>query len=153
MQSNPWDANLTAIDGIGVLPRRRHRDARPEPVSLGRAGRRGVRLRVDRIPQRRVAPRIARLPGDGDGDAVPLAEFREHVTSKWWVRHNSGAAAVEHFTRLDERDRDALRAAWERYDRFDEDAIETRILTIHASKGVEAADVVVYDGSDSETWF
>lgn len=81
-----------------------------------------------------------------EGDAVPLTEVDDHVTSNWWVRHNSGAAAIQHLTRLDERDRDALRAAWDRYDRFDLQDIETRILTIHASKGAEASDVVIFDG-------
>lgn len=81
-------------------------------------------------------------------DAVPLAEFGEHVTPKWWLRYNRGAGSIDELTRLDQRDRDALRAAWERYDRFDADLDEfgTRILTIHASKGAEASDVVVFDG-------
>jgi DNA helicase-2/ATP-dependent DNA helicase PcrA len=81
-------------------------------------------------------------------DAVPLAEFDEHVTPKWWLRYNRGAGSIDELTRLDQRDRDTLRAAWERYDRFDADLDEfgTRILTIHASKGAEASDVVVFDG-------
>ena len=79
---------------------------------------------------------------------VPLVEFDDHVAPKWWLRYNSGRSSIEHFTRLSDRDRDALRAAWDRYDRFDVDleGVGTRILTIHASKGAEATDVVVFDG-------
>jgi len=81
-------------------------------------------------------------------DAVPVSEFGEHVGSKWWLRYNRGAGSIGELTRLDQRDRDALRAAWERYDRFgvDLEEVGTRILTIHASKGAEASDVVVFDG-------
>jgi len=79
---------------------------------------------------------------------VPLTEFDEHVTPKWWLRYNGGTSSIDHFTQLDDRDRTALRTAWERYDRFDADLedVGTRILTIHASKGAEASDVVVFDG-------
>jgi DNA helicase-2/ATP-dependent DNA helicase PcrA len=79
---------------------------------------------------------------------VPLSEFGEHVSGKWWSRYNGGADSIENFTRLSDADRVALGAAWNRYDRYDI-AVEdqpTRILTIHASKGAEASDVIVYDG-------
>jgi DNA helicase-2/ATP-dependent DNA helicase PcrA len=84
----------------------------------------------------------------GGDKPVPLAEFDEHVTPKWWLRYNGGASSIDHFTRLDDRDRTALRRAWERYDCSDVDLedVGTRILTIHASKGAEASDVVVFDG-------
>jgi DNA helicase-2/ATP-dependent DNA helicase PcrA len=84
----------------------------------------------------------------GGDKPVPLAEFDEHVTPKWWLRYNGGASSVGHFTRLDDRDRTALRRAWERYDRFgvNLEDVGTRVLTIHASKGAEASDVVVFDG-------
>lgn len=84
----------------------------------------------------------------GGNEPVPLTEFDEHVTSKWWLRYNGGASSIENFTRLNGRDRTALRSAWDRYDGFDADleAVGTRILTIHASKGAEASDVVVFDG-------
>jgi DNA helicase-2/ATP-dependent DNA helicase PcrA len=85
---------------------------------------------------------------DRNDDPVPLSEFDDHVTDKWWLRYNCGRSAIANFVRLSGRDRDALRAAWDRYDRFDVDLdnIGTRVLTIHASKGVEASDVVVFDG-------
>jgi DNA helicase-2/ATP-dependent DNA helicase PcrA len=79
---------------------------------------------------------------------VPLTEFADHVTPKWWPRYNGGKSAIGNLTQLSDRDRTALRAAWDRYSGFNvalEDA-GTRILTIHASKGAEASDVVVFDG-------
>lgn len=84
------------------------------------------------------------------GDTVPLELLTEHVTERFWSRYNSGAGSIAQLTRLDERGRDieAMIAAWNRYDTFDHDAAaaDTRVLTIHASKGSEASDVVVFDG-------
>jgi len=84
----------------------------------------------------------------GSESPVPLTELTEHVTDKWWVRYNAGRESIDGLTRLSDRDRSALRGAWDRYDRFDVDMndVETRILTIHASKGAEASDVIVFDG-------
>lgn len=85
-------------------------------------------------------------------DSVPLSAFAEHVGEKWWLRYNRGRGSIDELTRLGERDKDALRAAWNRYDRFDVDLedVPTRILTIHASKGAESTDVVVVDGITGE---
>lgn len=86
---------------------------------------------------------------EGGGDKpVPLSSFDEHVTPKWWLRYNGGPSSIPNFTHLSDRDRVALQTAWGRYNRFDIDLedIGTRILTIHASKGAEASDVVVFDG-------
>lgn len=91
--------------------------------------------------------------GDRRNDDVPLAEVANHVTDKFWLRYNRGISSVGEFTRLSDRDERALEAAWKRYDRFDigiED-VETRILTIHASKGAESTDVVVFDGITGKT--
>jgi DNA helicase-2/ATP-dependent DNA helicase PcrA len=85
--------------------------------------------------------------GDGPGD-VPLDALTEYVTDKWWLRYGAGSGSVSELTRLDDRDREAMRAAWTRYaPPYTIDLAEgTRVLTIHASKGAEATDVVVYDG-------
>lgn len=84
---------------------------------------------------------------DGPGD-VPLDALTEIVTDKFWLRYGAGSASISELTRLDDRDREAMRAAWTRYDPpYTLTLAEgTRVLTIHASKGAEAADVVVYDG-------
>jgi len=85
--------------------------------------------------------------GDGPG-GVPLDAVTEFVTDKWWLRYGAGRASVAELTRLDDRDREAMRAAWTRYEPpYTIGLAEgTRVLTIHASKGAEAADVIVYDG-------
>jgi len=85
--------------------------------------------------------------GDGPGN-VPLDTVSEYVTGKWWLRYGAGRASISELTRLEDRDREAMRAAWDRYDsRYTLALAEgTRVLTIHASKGAEASDVVVYDG-------
>jgi len=78
---------------------------------------------------------------------VPLTEWDSYITQKWWLRYTNGGASVTELTRLSDRDKHAMRKAAERYELpVDMDDVDTRILTIHASKGVEAADVVVYDG-------
>ncbi len=85
---------------------------------------------------------------DRHNDDVPLTEIVDATTPKWWDRYTNGAASIEKLTRLSDRDKTAMSAAWNRYDSFDIDPANagTRILTIHASKGSEASDVVVYDG-------
>lgn len=82
------------------------------------------------------------------GDTVPLKLLTEHVTRKFWERYNAGQSSIGQLTRLSDRDTEAMRAAWDRYDTYTHDATtsETRVLTIHASKGSEASDVVVFDG-------
>ena len=82
------------------------------------------------------------------GDTVPLELLTEHVTDKFWSRYNAGKGSVGQLARLSDRDGEAMRAAWDRYDSYNHDAsaAETRVLTIHASKGSEASDVVVFDG-------
>jgi len=78
---------------------------------------------------------------------VPLTEWDAYITPKWWLRYTNGAASIAELSGLPERDTHAMRKAAGRYDLpIDMAGVDTRILTIHASKGVEAADVVVYDG-------
>jgi DNA helicase-2/ATP-dependent DNA helicase PcrA len=82
-----------------------------------------------------------------DTDSVPLTEWNQYITPKWWLRYTNGAASIDELVGLSDRDRHAMQRAAERYDLpVGVDDVDTRILTIHASKGVEAADVVVYDG-------
>lgn len=83
----------------------------------------------------------------GEDDPVPLSEWNEFVTRKWWLRYTNGAASIRELVGIDERTETAMERAWERYDlpRQIED-VATRVLTIHASKGAEASNVVVYDG-------
>ena len=84
----------------------------------------------------------------GDAEELPLTELIPLTTGKWWVRYTNGRDSIGSLTKLDERDEEAMKTAWDRYDApyRVSDANGTRVLTIHASKGAEASDVVVYDG-------
>jgi len=84
---------------------------------------------------------------DPESDTVPLTEWDAYITAKWWLRYTNGTASVSEFVGLSKRDTQAMQKGAERYELpVDVADVDTRILTIHASKGVEAADVVVYDG-------
>lgn len=91
---------------------------------------------------------IATAEHTDDPDGIALDVFTEHVTEKWWLRYGAGAASIAELTQLEDRDRRAMRAAWDRYSPPYSPALAggTRVLTIHASKGAEATDVIVYDG-------
>lgn len=82
-----------------------------------------------------------------DGEAVTLADFRAFVEDTWFNRYGHGPESVAKLVGLDERDKIAMLNAGERYDLpLSVDGLETRVLTIHASKGAEASNVVVFDG-------
>ncbi len=84
---------------------------------------------------------------DSETEIVPLTEWDSYVTKKWWLRYTNGPASITELTHLSEQDKHAMRKAADRYNLpIDMADVDTRILTIHASKGTEAADVVVYDG-------
>ena len=90
----------------------------------------------------------AALVGDlDDEEDVSLATFLEHTTEKWPRVYGRGQESIPKLVGLNDRDKIAMLEAWDRYDLPKElDGIETRVLTIHASKGAEASNVVVYDG-------
>lgn len=84
------------------------------------------------------------------GDSVSLDELDGFVTDDFWQVHTSGRAAVTRLNKggLDTREQESLKLALERYD----DAVtpgdyEAEVMTIHASKGKGAENVVVYDGT------
>jgi DNA helicase-2/ATP-dependent DNA helicase PcrA len=89
--------------------------------------------------------------------AVPGDDLADHVTESFWDAYTRGAGSVRQLNKtgksekgstLDDEDKDALKAA---LDRNDEPVrgVDTRVYTIHASKGSEAKNVVVYDGVTS----
>lgn len=88
-----------------------------------------------------------------EGNLVSLREFDQYVEPDFWEVYSQGAGSVSSLNKtggsctLDDDEKRALTAALERNDGpVDVDSIETKALTIHASKGQEAEDVVVYDG-------
>lgn len=96
---------------------------------------------------------VEELRDDDDG-RLTLREFDDYVTKSFWERYTSGAAAVDRLNTgpfstgtSSDRETRALRAALNRQDTpIRPDAISCHAITIHASKGMEADDVVVYDG-------
>ncbi|WP_135821261.1 UvrD-helicase domain-containing protein [Halostella litorea] len=95
------------------------------------------------------------ISGLRDGEQTVTADdLGEVVKDAFWGRYTSGTASVSELTKsgeLDDGEIDALQAAVsERDETVAEDAVKrVRVLTIHASKGSEASDVVVYDGITS----
>jgi len=83
-----------------------------------------------------------------DGQEVPLQEWNEYVKPKWWLRYTNGRPSIRELVYIDDSDEIAMQKAWERYDTLPAApvAVDTRVLTIHASKGAEASQVVLYDG-------
>jgi DNA helicase-2/ATP-dependent DNA helicase PcrA len=83
-------------------------------------------------------------------NTASLTSFNEWVEPEFWGRHTSGAGSIQRLNKgkLSDRDRralyQALRANADPLEAVD--SIPTGVLTIHASKGKEADDVVVYDG-------
>jgi len=87
------------------------------------------------------------IGGLDDDETVTLRDLREYVEDTWYNRYSMGAESVAKLVGLDDRDKIAMLRAAERYDLpLSVDEVETRVLTIHASKGAEASNVVVYDG-------
>lgn len=86
-----------------------------------------------------------------DDVTVTADDLDEIVKPAFWERYTDGAASVSELTKageLDDEEIGALRAAVADRDEpvADDAAKRVRVYTIHASKGSEATDVVVYDG-------
>ena len=86
------------------------------------------------------------------GDPVTAEELNHYVKDNFWTTYTSGAASVSklnktgnHTENLRTRDQQALPPALTRNDDPVDD-VETKVYTIHASKGTEASNVVVWDG-------
>lgn len=85
---------------------------------------------------------------------VSGGDLREFVEPEFWrvysrahgsTRHLITSSAAKEGERLTDRDREALRAALKR-NNTPVRSVDTKVYTIHASKGGEAKSVVVYDG-------
>ncbi|AXR80721.1 UvrD-helicase domain-containing protein [Natrarchaeobaculum sulfurireducens] len=84
-------------------------------------------------------------------DEVPMRidDLEEHVRPEFWQTYTSAEASVSELLKAGEiadHDKEALKRALARNTGLATDLSGTRVLTIHASKGSEATDVVVYDG-------
>lgn len=90
---------------------------------------------------------------DAESD-LTLNELDAMVTQEFWERYTAGSASVDRLNksvfRDARREKRALRRALSAQDGpVDLGNVETWAITIHASKGMEADDVVVYDGISS----
>lgn len=88
-----------------------------------------------------------------DGGTVTAAELNQYVTPEFWDVYTRGHGSVRRLNRtsqpgenLSDRDLEALKVALEENDGPVTGDVETKVYTIHASKGTEAENVVVYDG-------
>ena len=88
-------------------------------------------------------------------DTVSVREFTDWTQQRFWEHYTAGAGST---TRLNksffgsnaDRDIPAITEALKNRDEpIDLGDLDTWVLTIHASKGMEADDVVVYDGISS----
>lgn len=91
---------------------------------------------------------------ENDETVVTGEEIAEYTDPEFWQTYNRGSGAVRHLNksanrtegrRLKDHDFEALQAALSRNDE-PVLSVDTLVYTIHASKGTEAKNVVVYDG-------
>ncbi len=88
---------------------------------------------------------------------ITLTELDAWMDKKFWEKYTAGPASVGRLnksalgrTQEAERNRTAIKRALAHHDGVvDVSDIETWAITIHASKGMEADDVVIYDGISS----
>ena len=83
--------------------------------------------------------------------SVDAGELGRYVDSDWWSTYGQGVESLPPLTGLSDRDKVAMRRAVERYGTMNVPIEDVRLLTIHASKGSESEDVVVYDGITGRT--
>lgn len=91
---------------------------------------------------------------EADGTPVTAADIEPYTKPEFWGVYNHGAGAVRRLnktasraegTALKKTDFEALRQALAHNDE-PVMSVDTKVYTIHASKGSEAKNVVVYDG-------
>lgn len=82
-------------------------------------------------------------------ESLSVADLDEYVSDEFWTTMTHGPASVQRLNKgaFSDRDRMALQNALTSHENpVSADDISTGVLTIHASKGQEAQDIVVYDG-------
>lgn len=90
-----------------------------------------------------------------DEQPVTLSKFSEWVEPEFWHNFTNGAASVSRLNKgdLSDRGRIALVEALKQQNGpVNPEDLDVGVLTIHASKGQEAQDVVVYDGVSTRIW-
>ena len=99
---------------------------------------------------------VEELQGNKHGDVMRLDDLDEFVNNDFWSKYTDGVATTRRLTKSREFDDDDLKALQSAAIRYNtpvkqDKKQQIRVLTIHAAKGSEATDVVVYDGITSST--
>lgn len=139
--------------GLQLYSDEEQRDIDPDVIELtaSEAGHllANVDAREDVLAQTRkeTSELVGRL--EANEEPLTLTEFDEYVTPTFWHLYTAGAASERKLIAngRSDRDRTALRTALTvNNEPVDPDDDRVRVQTIHAAKGGEAADVVIYDG-------
>jgi DNA helicase-2/ATP-dependent DNA helicase PcrA len=88
-----------------------------------------------------------------EDNPITASDINEYVEPKFWVRYTGGSRAASYLNKtasqgdsFDDRDINAIQRALQEHSEPVDGSIPTKVFTIHASKGNEAENVVVYDG-------
>jgi DNA helicase-2/ATP-dependent DNA helicase PcrA len=129
---NPQDVRLRAREAAAILDHTNHQYLSESRSDVTQAANEIVNAEVV-------------VPGD---------ELTQYVGAEFWDVYTRGSGSVRHLNTsgasdtgsdIDDRDREALKAALARNSEPVR-GVKTKVYTIHASKGSEAKNVVVYDG-------
>jgi DNA helicase-2/ATP-dependent DNA helicase PcrA len=82
---------------------------------------------------------------------VDAGELGRYIDSAWWPTYGQGIQSLPELVGLTDLDKVAMRRAVERYGTMNVPIEDVRLLTIHASKGSEASEIVLYDGITGRT--
>lgn len=82
---------------------------------------------------------------------VDAGELGRYIDSDWWSTYGQGLQSLPELVGLTDLDKVAMRRAVDRHGTMHVPIEDIRLLTIHASKGSEAEDVVLYDGITGRT--
>jgi Superfamily I DNA and RNA helicases len=91
-----------------------------------------------------------------EDNPITASVINEYVTPKFWLTYTQGSRSTESLNKtsrlggsFEKRDIDAIKTALQENSDPVDESIPTKVFTIHASKGNEARNVVVYDGITS----
>jgi DNA helicase-2/ATP-dependent DNA helicase PcrA len=128
-------------------------DDRPDPstvyLSTAEASNLLRTVSADHLQQSRKETNDIRSKITAAEQPLSFEEFDQYVTPEFWAVYTHGPASENRLNKASRSDRAraALRVALQNYDGpVDPESSRVGVMTVHASKGQEAADVVIYDG-------
>jgi DNA helicase-2/ATP-dependent DNA helicase PcrA len=88
-----------------------------------------------------------------EDNAITASVINEYVKPQFWRTYTQGSRSTGYLNqtsrlggRFNKRDKNAIKTALQEHSEPVDGSIPTKVFTIHASKGNEAENVVVYDG-------